>query len=119
MTHTVLTGRVDRVGYRWDSTMYDIAFTTTKELSRVLDKPTKTANEILNRALTYSYRTKDPHLRFSSLLMTGYTPPKTRRKPTDAITAYDVDHFNTYDGIKHVDEQEQQQDYIHHSHSLA
>ncbi len=82
---------------------YDVAF-TTKELSRVLNKPTKTANEIVNRALIYSYRTKDAHLRFSSLLMTGYIPPKTRRKPTDAVTSYDVDHFNTYDGIQHVDD---------------
>jgi hypothetical protein len=37
---------------------YDIAF-ITKELSRVLDKPTKIANEIVNRALIYSYRTRD------------------------------------------------------------
>ena len=91
---------------------YDIAF-VTKELSRVLDKPTKTANEIVKRALIYSHRTKDAHLRFSSILMKDYTPPKTRRKPTDAFTTYDVDHFNTYDGIQHVDDQPQQQDYIH------
>jgi hypothetical protein len=91
---------------------YDVAF-TTKELSRVLDKPTKTANEIVNRALLYSYRTRDAHLRFSSLLMTGYTPPKTRRKPNDAITAYDVDNYNTYDGITHVDDKEPQQGYTH------
>jgi hypothetical protein len=77
---------------------YDVAY-TTKELSRVLDKPTKIANEIVNRALIYACRTKEAHLQISSLLMTGYTPPKTRRKPTDTITAYDVEHFNTYDGI--------------------
>jgi hypothetical protein len=52
---------------------YDVAY-TTKELSRVLDKPTKIANEIVNRALIYAYGTKDAHLQFSSLLMTGYTP---------------------------------------------
>jgi hypothetical protein len=57
-----------------------------------------------------------PH---SSLLMMGYTPPKTRRKPTDAITAYDVEHFKTYDGIQHVDEQQEKQDYIHQGESLA
>jgi hypothetical protein len=51
--------------------------------------------------------------------MTGYTPPKTRRKPTDTITAYDVDHFNTYDGIKQVDEDEQQQDHIHEGETLT
>jgi hypothetical protein len=99
---------------------YDIAF-TTKELSRVLDKPTttSTSNEIVNRALIYSYRTKDAHLRFSSLLMKDYTPPQTRRKPTDAITVYDVEHFNTYDGIKHVDETEHDQTYIHPGESLT
>jgi hypothetical protein len=91
---------------------YDIAF-TTKELSRVLDKPTKTANEIVNRALIYSYRTRDAHLRFSSLLMTGYTPLKSRRKPNDAITAYDVENYNTYDGITHVDDKEPKQGYTH------
>jgi hypothetical protein len=60
---------------------YDIAF-TTKELSRVLDKPTKTANEIVNRALIYSYRTRDAHLRFSSLLMKGYKPNSQNSKET-------------------------------------
>jgi hypothetical protein len=97
---------------------YDIAF-TTKELSRVLDKPTKTANEIVNRALIYSYRTKDAHFRFSSLLMTNYTLPKTRRKPTDTVTAYDVEHFNTYDGIQHVEEQLEKQDYTHQGETLT
>jgi hypothetical protein len=97
---------------------YDIAF-TTKELSRVLDKPTKIANEIVNRALIYSYRTKDAHLKFSSLLMTGYIPPKTRRKPTDAISDYDVDHFNTYDGITHVDEKALQQEYTYPGNPLT
>ncbi len=89
---------------------YNIAF-TTKELSRVLDKPTKIANEIVNRALIYSYRSRDAHLRFSSLLMKGCTPPKTRRKPNDGITAYVVEHYNTYDGITHVDDTTQQQGY--------
>jgi hypothetical protein len=45
--------------------------------------------------------------------MTGYIPPKTRQKPTDAVTTYDVEHFNTYDGIQHVDDQPQTQDYTH------
>ena len=51
--------------------------------------------------------------------MTGYTPPLTRRKPTDSINAYDVDHFNTYDGIQHVDDQQEEQGYIHHGAPLT
>jgi hypothetical protein len=49
----------------------------SKELSRVLDKPTKTANEIVHHALIYSHRTKEAHLKFSSILMKDYAPPKT------------------------------------------
>ncbi len=37
---------------------YDLTY-TTKELSRVLQQPTKTANEILKRALRYAAQTKD------------------------------------------------------------
>jgi hypothetical protein len=49
---------------------YDLAF-VTKELSRVLDKPTHTANEIVSRALVYAVRTADAYLRFSHTNMTG------------------------------------------------
>jgi hypothetical protein len=51
--------------------------------------------------------------------MSGYTPPPTRRKPTDAITTYDVEHFNTYDGINHVDDTEQEQTYLHPAEPLT
>jgi hypothetical protein len=74
---------------------YHIAF-DTKELSRVLDQPTKIANEISLRALVYAHRTKDAHLRFSYTQIQNYTPPKTRKKPTDATTTYDVDTYNTF-----------------------
>ncbi len=36
---------------------YDLAY-ATKELSRVLQEPTKTANEILRRAINYTIQTK-------------------------------------------------------------
>ncbi len=91
---------------------YDIAF-VTKELSRVLDQPTRTANEISHRALVYAYRTKHAHLRFSHNNMTNYTPPKTRKKPHDHTHTYAVEQYNTIDGITHVDETTPQQDYIH------
>jgi hypothetical protein len=40
---------------------YDLAY-TMKELSRVLQEPTKTANEILRRAIDYTIQTKNAHL---------------------------------------------------------
>ncbi len=49
---------------------YDLAF-TTKELSRVLNAPTKIANEIVKRALLYAMRTSTAHLTFSNQTMTG------------------------------------------------
>ncbi len=97
---------------------YDIAF-VTKELSRVLEKPTRTANEIVHRALIYALRTQDAYLRFSNTLMHNYTPPKTRRITTYNIGEYEVDHFNTHDGIPHTDEQPQQQTYEHKGESLT
>jgi hypothetical protein len=35
--------------------------------------------------------------------MKSYTPPKTRKKPTDTTDCYNTDH-NTSDGITHVDD---------------
>jgi hypothetical protein len=61
---------------------YDLAY-TTKELSRVLQEPTKTANEILRRAINYTIQTKHAHLQFNHGDMLNYKPPKTRRKPID------------------------------------
>ncbi len=89
---------------------YDLAF-VTKELSRILDKPTHTANEIVNRALVYAVRTADAYLRFSHQNMTGYTPPKTRKKPTDGKTDYETTQYNIDDGIMHTDEEDQIQNY--------
>jgi hypothetical protein len=43
--------------------------------------------------------------------MTGYTPPKTRKKPTDEETNYETTHYNIDDGIIHTDEEHQAQEY--------
>ena len=61
---------------------YDIVY-TTKELSRVLNEPTKTANDIVRRALLYITRTKNAHLRYSHDAMVASKLPATRKKPTD------------------------------------
>jgi hypothetical protein len=47
---------------------YDVVY-TTKKLSRVLNEPTTTANDIVRRALIYVKRTKEAHLKFSSKTM--------------------------------------------------
>jgi hypothetical protein len=99
------------------SLRYDLAF-ITKELSRVLNAPTKTANEIVNRALLYAVRTKNAHLRFSHAKMFGYLPPKTRKKPTDINTDYSTD-FNMVDGITHNEDDLEPQTYTYTSEQLT
>ena len=51
--------------------------------------------------------------------MANYTPPKTRKKPTDTTTTYDVDTYNTFDGITHVDDAPTQQEYTHNGEHLT
>jgi hypothetical protein len=89
---------------------YDVVY-TTKELSRVLAEPTKTANEILNRALLYIKRASNAYLEYSHDKMIHYQPPPTRKKPTDITDAYDVS-YNTTDDVIHEDEHERQQEYV-------
>ncbi len=84
----------------------------TMELSRVLNAPTKIANEIAKRALPYAMRTSTAHLTFSHKTMTGYVPPKTRKKPTDVNQAYETD-YNLTDGIQHHEEDVTTQEYKH------
>jgi hypothetical protein len=81
---------------------FDVVY-TTKELSRVLTEPTKTANDILERALVYIKRTKHAYLQYSHDDVLAHTPPPTRKKPTDISDAYDVS-YNTTDNIIHEDE---------------
>ncbi len=94
---------------------YDLTY-TTKELSRVLQQPTNTANEILKRALRYAAQTKDAYLLFDHDAMQSYTPPKTRRKPTDTETetaCYETGEYNMEDGIKQPDDQPQIEEFTY------
>jgi hypothetical protein len=96
---------------------YDLAF-TTKELSRVLNAPTKIAKDIVKRALLYAIRTSTAHLTFSHTQMIGYAPPKTRKKPTDVNQTYETD-YNITDGIQHHENDEPTQDYKHKGEQLT
>ena len=74
---------------------FDVVY-ATKELSRVLSEPTKTANdEILERSLIYIKRTKDAYLQYSHDDMLAHTPPSTRKKPTVIADTYD-DSYNRF-----------------------
>ena len=91
---------------------YDIVY-TTKELSRVLNEPTKVANEIARRALLYVSRTKDAHLTYSNAAMTAFKIPPTRKKPTDVNDNYETTDYNLTDGITHEDDKANEEEYMH------
>jgi hypothetical protein len=84
---------------------YDIVY-TTKELSRVLNEPTVTANDIVRRALLYVKRTKTAHLKYSHDAMHAFKIPTTRKKPTDVKDNYETTQYNIDDGIKQEDDKE-------------
>jgi hypothetical protein len=76
---------------------------TTKELSRTLQEPTKTAKEILKRRTLFSemkIHTQDYN-----------KPPKIRRKPTDNEEKAYGTTYNATDAIQCVDDIEQGQEY--------
>jgi hypothetical protein len=91
---------------------YDIVY-TTKELSRVLNEPTKVANEIVRRALLYVKRTQDAHLRFSHADMMTFKIPATRKKPTDVKDNYETKDYNITDGITQEDDKINLEEYRH------
>jgi hypothetical protein len=92
---------------------YDLVY-TTKELSRVLAEPTKIAREIVDRAIEYTIKTKHAHLVYSHTKMTGYIPPKTRKKPTDNATKqYEVPDYNHDDGITQCDDIDSTHEYVY------
>ena len=51
--------------------------------------------------------------------MENYHPPPTRRKPTDITTEYDVNDYNTFDGITHTDELTPTQEYTHQGEQIT
>jgi hypothetical protein len=91
---------------------YDIVY-TTKELSRVLNEPTKVASDIVRRALLYVKRTQDAHLRFSHAVMMSFKIPTTRKKPTDVKDNYETKDYNITDGITQEDDRTNMEEYRH------
>jgi hypothetical protein len=84
---------------------YDVVY-TTKELSRVLNEPTATTNDIVRKALIYIKRTKEAHLKYSSTAMHVFQIPATRKKPSDTTDKYDTSTYNIQDGIPQEDDKE-------------
>jgi hypothetical protein len=91
---------------------YDIVY-AVKELSRVLQEPTKIAQEILERTLTYITQSHHAHLIFDHDTMATYTLPPTRKKPTQQTDIYNVDEYNTTDPVPHHDDKEPIQEYTY------
>ena len=91
---------------------YDIVY-TTKELSRVLNEPTKVANDIVRRALLYITRTKEAYLSFSHAAMMAFKVPATRKKPTDVKDNYETTEYNITDGSTQEDDKTNLEEYRH------
>jgi hypothetical protein len=94
---------------------YDIVY-AVKERSRVLQAPTKIAQEILDRTLTYITQTHQAHLVFDHKPMTSSTLPPTQKKPTQQTDIYNVDDYNSTDPIPHHDDTDTPQEYTYNGH---
>jgi hypothetical protein len=90
---------------------YDIVY-AVKELSRVLQEPTKIAQQILDRTLTYITQSHNAHLIFDHDTMASYTLPPTRKKPTQQTDIYNVDEYTT-DPVPHHDDKEPIKEYTY------
>ena len=95
---------------------FDIVY-ATKELSRVLSEPTAIANTILTLTLQYLHQTSTARLKFERNNMMKYTPPLTRKKPTDIINPYNVDYCLT-DGIVQTDDTSVTQSFSYKGHQM-
>ncbi len=91
---------------------YDITY-AVKELSRVLQEPTKIAGEILERALQYVTQTKDAFLEFNQDRMCTYSIPPTRQKPLQSPDIYDPNAYIHHAPIPHHDDVKTPQTYKH------
>ena len=93
---------------------YDMQF-ATKELSRVADCPTLDAEQLLSRQLQYLSQTTGARLLYSHDEMLSYSPPPTRRKPTDSDeNIYAIAQQCEFDaGIPQHDDHPVKQEYVY------
>jgi hypothetical protein len=82
---------------------YDITY-TVKELSRVLQQPTKTAKESLDRTLTYVTQTPDAYLEYNPTSMRAFTLPPTRKEPQFGDDIYNTHNYTIKDTIPQHDD---------------
>jgi hypothetical protein len=97
---------------------YDITY-TVKELSRVLQQPTKIAREILERTLTYVTQTPDAYLEFNPSAMQAFKLPPTRKKPQLSHDIYDTTTYNIKDTIPQHDDTPIPQIYKYKGHQFT
>ncbi len=91
---------------------YDVTY-AVKEISRVLQEPTKIARELLQRTLQYVTQTKDAFLEFNSEQMNHYQIPPTRKKPVQTPDIYDPNNYTHHDLIPHHDDKDIPQTYTY------
>ena len=91
---------------------FDITY-TVKELSRVLQEPTKIAGEILERTLNYVTQSKDAFLAYNPDTMINYELPATRKIPHAQKDIYDTHAYNHHDDIPHHDDKPTLQTYTY------
>ncbi len=89
---------------------FDITY-AVKELSRVLQVPTKVAEEILERTLDYITQTKDAFLAYNPDTMINYELPAARKIPHAHKDIYDTQAYTHQDVIPHHDDNPTPQTY--------
>ncbi len=89
---------------------FDVTY-AVKELSRVLQKPTQIASEILERTLDYVTQTKEAFLEYNHNKMLTYKLPATREIPHAQQDVYDTQDYIHQDDIPHHDDKPTLQTY--------
>ncbi len=104
--------KVDSLMWTIMGIRYDITY-AVKELSRVLQEPTKIASELLERTLQYVTQTKEAFLEFNPEHMRNYTIPPARKEPVQTPDIYDTNGYTHHDPIPHHDDKERPQPYTY------
>jgi hypothetical protein len=65
----------------------------------------------LERAPQYTTQTSEAYLEYDYKKMANFTPPLTRKKPTDTDDVYETNSYNIQDEIKQADDVAKEQRY--------